>query len=95
MIEFLVKRLDGDWFDLPEDSDPYRPITFPYKSLEGWGDNRIEVADCEISFSYEDPGIQVSFEGPIDENEAAQIAEEIRKRIQEVSGQQAELIRIA
>jgi len=95
MIEFLIKRTDGEWFDFPRESDPYRPVSIPYKQVEGWGNGRIEIDGCQISFSYEDPGVQVSFEGEIHEQRAAVIAEEIRQRIEQVSGQTAEAIQIS
>ena len=94
MIEYLVRRTDGEWFDFPSGSDPYAPVSIAYRRTEGSGDARIEIDDCEISFSYEDPGIQISFEGDIPEDRAAQIADEVRLRIEETSGQSGELIQI-
>lgn len=94
MIEYLVRRSDGDWFDFPPGSEPYAPVSIPYRKVEGWGDARIEVDGCEISFSYEDPGIQIAFEGDIAAIRAADIAEEIRLRIEQVSGQSARLIHL-
>jgi hypothetical protein len=95
MIEFLIKRTDGDWFDFPPESDPYRPLSIPLQRVEGWRDELIEIDGCQISFSYEDPGIQVSFEGQIEEKRAVSIAEEIRLQIEKVSGQYAETIQIS
>jgi hypothetical protein len=63
MIEFLIKSSDGDWFEFPPGSDPYRPLTIPCQKISGWGDGRIEIENCPIFFSYEEGGIQVSFEG--------------------------------
>ena len=95
MIEFLIKRTDGDWFDFPPGSEPYRPVSIPFQRAEGWGEARIEIDGCQISFSYEDPGVQVSFEGQILEQRAIAVAEEIRQRIEQVSGQTAEAIQIS
>ena len=95
MIEFLIRLTDGDWFDFAPGADPYRPVSIPFQRVEGWGDGRIEIDGCRISFSSEDPGVQVSFEGQIHERRAADIAEEIRQRIEQVSGQMAEAIQIS
>ncbi len=100
MIEFLVKRADGDWFDFPYGRygrDPYRPTTIPFRSIEAFdGDRaRIEVAGCEISIADDMPGIIIRFEGVISSEDAQRTAEQIRDRIEEISGQKAELIQIS
>ncbi len=94
MIGYLIRRIDGEWFDLPQGSDPYRPITIPFKREEGWGDGRILVAGCVVSFSYEDPGIQVTFEGDIDSSTAEKVVDEVRQSIEQVSGQKGRIIQI-
>jgi hypothetical protein len=95
VIEFLIRRTDGEWFDFPQGSDPYRPISRSYKVVEGHGDARIEVDGCEISFSYEDPGVQMSFEGDISQENAACIAEEVRLQVERVSGQAARVVQVS
>jgi hypothetical protein len=94
MIEYLIKPTDGEWFGLPAGSDPYRPITVPYERDEGWGDGRISVAGCVVTFSFEDPGIQVSFDGSIDNALADKVVDEVKQRIEQVSGQKGEAIQI-
>ena len=93
MIEFLANRTDGDWFDLPVGSDAYRPKTVPYERL-GRDENAILIGGCQVSFSFEDPGIQMSFDGDIAEDLAERVASEVLERIREITGQQGELIRI-
>ncbi len=95
MIEFLIKSSDGDWFEFPPGSDPYRPLTIPCRKVKGRGDGWIEIENCPISFSYEEPGIQVSFEGEMSEFKAAEVAEDVRQNIEKTSGQFARLIQIA
>jgi len=66
-MEDLIRRSDGEWFDLgPDqyDSTP-RPSSMPSRRVGGRGDDRIEVGGVEVNFSSEDPGIQVPFEGVI------------------------------
>ena len=63
-MEFLIKRKDGDWFDLHRDQfdETLRPSSYLSKRVSGVGDHRIEFDGCEVLFSYEEPGILVSFE---------------------------------
>jgi hypothetical protein len=62
--EYLIRRTDGKWFDLgPKNFESTLvPAKLPWRKVAGWGHFRIEVEGCEISFSVEDPGIQVVFE---------------------------------
>ncbi len=95
MIVFLIRRTDGEWFEFPRDSDPYRPIDIAYRRIESDSVEMIEVDGCRISFSFEDPGIQVTFEGEISESRAMDVAKEIQQRIEQASGQTAETIQIS
>jgi hypothetical protein len=95
MIEYLIKRTDGDWFDLHASrfAEVLRPSSFLSRTVEGWGDHRIEIHGCQISFSYEEPGIQVSFDGDtLTESEASQIVSEIAESITKATGQKSRVI---
>ena len=94
MIEFLVKRTDGDWFDLPVGSNAYRPKTVPFEPTGPDEEGPIMIGGCEVSFSYEDPGIQISFDGEIADELAERVASEVLERIREITGQEGEVIRI-
>ena len=93
-MEFLIKRTDGEWFDLHRNdyAKTLRPRTLPSEVVEGWGDHRIRVAGVEVSFAYELPGFQVAFEGDIDEATARQIVDEVLMNIAEVTGQKGEVL---
>jgi hypothetical protein len=93
MIEFLLKRTDGDWFDLPVGANAYRPTTVPYESL-GTDEGAILIGGCEVSFSFENPGIQISFDGDIAEDLAERVAFEVLERIREITGQQGTVVQI-
>jgi hypothetical protein len=95
MIEYLIRRTDGEWFDVPDLRSACRPITVAAVEIEGWGDARIRVGSCEVSFSYEDPGIQVSFDGEIEPEVAQKIVTEVLQRISEASGQAGTLLQIS
>lgn len=95
-MEFLIRRTDGDWFDLHRDkfSETLRPTSFHSHQVEGWGDQRIAIDGIEISFSYEDPGIQINFDGTMDEVVAAKIVAEIADNITRVTGQGSRVVRL-
>ncbi len=95
MIEYLLKRTDGDWFDTGDMSAVCRPSTIAFETIDGWGDARIRIGACDVAFSYEDPGIQISFEGKIDPDLAKQVAEEVLQRIIAGSGQQGIAVQIS
>jgi hypothetical protein len=96
MFEFLIKRTDGDWFNLQfsEFNHVLHPNSFPFKTVAGWGDHRIEVLEWQISFSYEDSGIQVCFEGEISEEMAIKITQEICHNVIQATGQSGEVLQI-
>ncbi len=95
MSEYLIKRTDGEWFDLHGRlAEALRPSSFPSERVDGWGDWRIRTNGVEVSFSYEDPGIQVVFEEELPQEIADQIAEEILRNVENVSGQKGCLLRM-
>ncbi len=75
MKEFLIQREDKDFciFHVNKFGEVLHPNSIKSEKIEGWGDYRIKVDSSEISFSFEEFGIQISFE--IDEmnNEKAEI----------------------
>jgi len=95
MIEFLVKPVKSEWFLFPEGSKPYRTVRTPCREIAGWGNGRIEVEGCEISFSCEDPGIQVSFEGKVSQARAEEIIDEIKQAIEAAAKEQATVVQIS
>ncbi len=95
MYEFLIKRTDGDWFDLHANrfAEVLHPTSFASRPVEGWGDHRIEVDGVQISFSYEDPGFHICFEGEgISESKAKQIVNEICSNIIKATGQSGKVV---
>lgn len=88
MREYLIRRVDGEWFDLRQEqfAEALRPVSVGSKVVEGWGDHRIWLLGIEVSFSVEDPGIQVSFEGEIAEDMSDRFIEEIRQNVERVTG---------
>ena len=99
MIEYLIKRVDGeddgDWpIHKDRDQDILRPNTVASRSVSGWGNHRIEVADVEVSFSWESVGLQVVFEGELDQETAARIVKEIADNLADEVQGKAELIQI-
>ena len=59
----LADITSPQWFDLNgRQEEAFRPSSIPSVPVKGWGDHRIQVSGVDISFSYEDPGIQVCIE---------------------------------
>lgn len=94
MIEHLIRTCDGDWFNLHRKDFEVvlKPRSFASRPVSGWGDHRIVCENVEISFSYEDPGFQVAFEGDIEEDLAKQIVEEIRESIETATHQKGYVV---
>ena len=98
MREYLIRRTDGEWFDLPIDKLPtvLRPTSVLSEPIKGPGDFRIRILDAEVSFSYEDPGIQVSFEsGTLSDVQTGQIVQEILTSITALTGQKGRIVQIS
>lgn len=93
MREFLITRSDGNTIDLHKSKflDVLKPMSFPSRKVAGRGEHRIEVNGCEISFTYEDPGILIRFEGAgLPDEEEEQIADEIATSITKTTGKKVE-----
>ena len=93
-MEFLIRRTDGEWFEFHRERFPavLKPASFASQPVRGWGDHRIEVEGVQVSFSFEDPGIQVSFDGQIEAAKASQIVEEILASIETCTGQHGRVV---
>lgn len=94
-MEFLIRCADGEWFNLPSErfADVLKPKSFPSLAIQGWGDHRITVRGRPVSFSYEDAGILVSFEGePLPEVDAASIVKEIAENVATATGQKSYVV---
>ena len=96
MLEYLIRRTDGDWFDLGVADVPnvFHPNSMPWTVDEKWDGQLIKVAGCDVSFSYEEPGLQISFKGTIDEDFARQVTEEILVNVEAATGQKGRIIEI-
>lgn len=96
MNDYLIRRTDGEWFDLHADRnvEAFRPSSFSSERIEGDGEYRIRTEGVEIVFSYEDPGIQVTIEGDLSQLVANQIVDEIRQNIERVTGQKGQVIHL-
>ena len=92
MIEFLIRRTDGEWFDNAWSA--CNPKSFPCELVPGWGNHRIRVLGVEVSISDEEPGYQVSFDGEIDEATARRIVEEMRENLEAATGQKGRVVEL-
>jgi hypothetical protein len=97
MSEYIIKRTDGDYFDVQRSqyADVLRPVSTPSRPIAGWGDHRIEVEGAEVSFSFEPPGYQVVFEShALTAERRLAIVEEILLSIEGATGQSGEVIEL-
>jgi hypothetical protein len=96
VVEYLIKRPDGGWLGVEEEllGPVLTPSSVPSEIVSGWGNHRIRIGECELSFSFEDAGIQIVFDGEIEPEEAMRIADEIRANVERATGQRAALVEL-
>ena len=96
MIEFLIQADDGRdlWpaFHKDRNNDVLTPQDWDAVPIDGWGDHRVKIGAVEISFSGEEAGWQVSFEGEIDADRAAAIVATIAEQISRETGRPVRVI---
>jgi len=89
-IEFLIRRTDGEWFSAAKvmSAEVLKPRSVPSEPASGWGHHRIKIPNGVISFAYEDPGIQITFEEFTgSRGEAERIVGEILTNIESLAGE--------
>ncbi len=86
--QFVLRPEPGEWLKLrPEQFDEALRPEANARRVDGWGDYRIRVRDVDVAFLCEGDSVQISFEGAIPADIAARIVDEIRTRIDRVTGQ--------
>ena len=96
-MEFLIRRIDGEWLDLHKDHfqevlKPKRPPTTP---CPGSGDHCIELPNGRVVFVFEDLGLHVIFEKYQGTREdAMRIVKEIFENLTAFSGEKGEIIEL-
>jgi hypothetical protein len=97
-LEFLIRRTDpeGEWFDVSATDTPtvLRPTSLVTEIVPGFGHLRLLAHGVEVSFTFEDPGIQVTFYGPIDAHSARSIVEEVAAQVCLHTGQSARIVEL-
>lgn len=96
MRQFLLRPNDDEWFNLRQDqfAAVSRPQSVSSIQIDGYGDHRIAIGTVEVSSSYEDPGLQVCFEGEIEEDRANKIVEEVLSNITRGTGQPGRIVHL-
>jgi hypothetical protein len=85
MKEFLIRRADDDFclIHINRFDEVSRPESVKSVKIDGWGDYRLKIENCEVAFSFEMAGIQISFENCEITNENAQnIVDEICYKVE-------------
>ena len=73
-----------------------KPSSHESTQVDGWGDFRLKLGGDEVAFSFEDPGIQLTFEkGVIPELVAEKIVQEITSNVEREVDSPCYFVRIA
>lgn len=94
MCEFLIKCLDTDW-SLPykQWTEVFHPNSIAFRNLPG-SQYRIEVMEVSIYFADEYSGIHICVEGKLPDTIIRRIVEEVLNNLQQLTGQQGEIIEL-
>ncbi|WP_189335383.1 hypothetical protein [Actinoplanes ianthinogenes] len=98
MIEFLVRnRDDHGWPSVHRDrlAEVLTPAGWTCEAAPGWGHHRLRCGDTVVEFSGEPVGWQVSFEGPMPEDEATRFVAAVVAQLEREIGEPIEAIQIS
>jgi hypothetical protein len=96
-VEFLIRRKDGAFVELPAGSDCsiFRPAGFATTLIQGRGVCAVGLEESVVTFSVEMPGIQMVVEGELPAPLAVNFAESVANRLESMTGQALEVVRYA
>ncbi len=98
MIEYLIRAAEGSDWDLHLPPPRLEPVLLPKgmdaRPIDGWGHLRFALAGCEVALAAEDPGWQVSFEGPISQEDAAAVVGTIASQLERATGVPTRVVQI-
>ena len=96
MVEYLIKRVDGEWFDLHvrDFKKAFRPNSDAFEQIGGEGEWRIRTQGVDVAFYYEDPGIQICIEGELSQGLIDDLVDEFRQNIELTTGQKGQIFSI-
>jgi hypothetical protein len=98
VIEYLIRTVDEHEMPFAHGSsltDMLLPPGFGCEEIDGWGNFRMRCGATEISFSAEDPGWQVGFEGPLAEPDCERLIVVIIEQLGQLAGEACEWLRIS
>jgi hypothetical protein len=98
MPEYVIRTAaTHEWPPIRQDrlADVLTPAGPPCEGIEGWGDFRLRCGDTEVSFSGEDVGWQVAFDGPMPQAECARLVEIVCQQVSAEAGDACEWLQIA
>jgi hypothetical protein len=75
-------------------ADVLLPAGFHCEQAEGPGDFRIRCGSTHVACSAEDPGWQVTFEGPMPETDCERLVITLTRQIEQAAGQACEWLQI-
>ena len=95
MLEYLICCSTTEWWLAVDMPRVLCPRTVPSEPCTGSGNHRIRTNGAEVSFSHEDPGWQVSFEGPsLDPAACRLIVDEVLQNLENATGQRGRIVEL-
>jgi hypothetical protein len=98
LVEFLIRRTDpeGKWVDvhMRDMAKVFTPRSVSAEVIQGMGHLRLRLLEIEVSITFEDPGVQVSFFGSVDPHAARAIVDEMASSVCRHTGQTARIIEL-
>ena len=98
MLAFLIRTADThEWPAFHRDSlaEVFAAAGSGCVPIDGWGDFRARWRATEVSFSGEDAGWQVTFDGSPEHDDAVSLLEAITRRVERSAGERCEWIQIS
>ncbi len=92
-MEYIIKRTDGDWFDLDKNKMGDVFYIEGGQLFEGRGDYCLKTKSGMLTVSYEDPGLQVAFED-FSKDQAEELINNMLRKLEEITGQKGEILPI-
>jgi hypothetical protein len=94
--EYLIRTAGpSNWPAIPRDRllEVLEPRGYGCQKVEGPGDLRFWLGNCEIVFSGEDVGWQVCFEGDTTGHDTDALVSQIAQQVEEFTGRDIEWVR--
>lgn len=93
MNEYLIRTADTHEWPAVH-SEVLSPTGFDCAPVDGWGDVRLRCGVTEVAFSGEEVGWQISFDGPMADDDTDRFVTTVTSQVEQAVGQPCEWLRI-